>query len=86
MLTDLATEITNVTVDILEGFMLAFVGVKPSRRRKVRQTRARRTKQRQERQLVLNRRAQLRLAGKLFENLPRDVAISVLNDIKLHAR
>lgn len=36
--------------------------------------------------LVLNERAQLRLSGKLHRVLPRDVAISVLNDIKLYAR
>lgn len=36
--------------------------------------------------LVLNERAWLRLAGKLHRELPRDVAISVLNDIKLCAK
>ncbi len=32
--------------------------------------------------LVLNERAWLRLSGKLFDELPRDEAISVLNAIK----
>ena len=85
MLTGFASELLTFMADIIEGVMIALVGVKPSRRRKVRQTRASRTKQRQERRLVLNHRAQLRLAGKLFENLPRDVAISVLNDVKRYA-
>ena len=37
---------------------------------------------RRQSQLVLNQQAQLRLAGKLNRVLPRDVATSVLNDIK----
>jgi hypothetical protein len=36
--------------------------------------------------LVLNERAWLRLSGKLFEELPRDEAISVLNAIKQCAK
>ena len=36
--------------------------------------------------IVLNDRAMLRLSGRLFNNLPRDVAISVLNDIKQYAK
>ena len=85
MFTDLLTETCSIATDILEGLMLAFVGVKPSRHtrrvRKTRQSRQYQTKKRQTR-VVLNERAQLRLAGKLFDNLPRDVAISVLNDVK----
>ncbi len=40
----------------------------------------------QQARLVLNERAMLKLSGKLFCELPRDVAISVLNDIKQYAR
>jgi hypothetical protein len=36
--------------------------------------------------LVLNERAMLRLSGKLFHELPRDEAISVLNTIKQYAK
>jgi hypothetical protein len=36
--------------------------------------------------LVLNERAWLRLSGKLFKELPRDEAISVLNTIKQYAK
>jgi hypothetical protein len=36
--------------------------------------------------LVLNERAMLRLSGKLFAELPRDEAISVLNAIKQCAK
>jgi hypothetical protein len=36
--------------------------------------------------LVLNERAMLKLSGKLFHELPRDEAISVLNAIKQCAR
>ena len=36
--------------------------------------------------LVLNERAMLRLSGKLFRELPRDEAISVLNTIKQYAK
>ncbi len=35
--------------------------------------------------LVLNERAMLRLSAKLYSELPRDVATSVLNAIKLYA-
>ena len=36
--------------------------------------------------LVLNERAWSRLAGKLFRELPRDEAITVLNTIKQYAK
>ena len=36
--------------------------------------------------LVLNDRAWMRLSGKLFTELPRDEAISVLNTIKQYAK
>jgi hypothetical protein len=36
--------------------------------------------------LVLNERAWLRLSGKLFAELPRDEAISILNTIKQCAK
>lgn len=36
--------------------------------------------------LVLNERAWLQLSGKLFTELPRDEAITVLNAIKQYAR
>jgi hypothetical protein len=81
MLTDLLTEAATLTADILEGMMLALVGIKPPKVRKARkprQYRARRTARR----TVFNDRAMQRLAGRLFENLPHDVAISVLNDVK----
>lgn len=40
----------------------------------------------QQSRLVLNERAWLRLSGKLFAELPRDEAISVLNTIKQYAK
>jgi hypothetical protein len=40
----------------------------------------------QQSRLVLNDRAWLRLSGKLFSELPRDEAISVLNTIKQYAK
>jgi hypothetical protein len=44
-------------------------------------------KRKQSRQyLVLNERAWDRLAGKLFSELPRDEAITVLNAIKQYAK
>ena len=43
------------------------------------------TRKQPKQRLVLNERAMLRLTGKLFKELPRDEAISVLNDIKLCA-
>ena len=82
MLTDLLATTLNTTTDIIEGLILAIIGVKPSRRTRKQSTRRYHSKKRTNRKLVLNERAQLRLAGKLFENLPRDVAISVFNDIK----
>ena len=45
-----------------------------------------RTRKQSNSRLVLNDRAQLRLAGKLFDELPRDIAISVLNTIKQCAK
>ena len=38
------------------------------------------------RYLVLDERARLRLSGELFRELPRDVAITVLNTIEKHAK
>jgi len=84
MLIGLANEMLTLTADILEGVILALVGVKPSRRthtRKAQQTRQY-TKRKRQTRVTLNDRALQRLAGRLFENLPRDVAISVLNDVK----
>ncbi len=85
MLIGLANEMLTLTADILEGVILALVGVKPSRRTHTRakawQTRPYTKRERQTR-VTLNDRALQRLAGRLFENLPRDVAISVLNDVK----
>ena len=46
----------------------------------------RRTRKQPKSRLVLNERAWLRLSGKLFHELPRDEAISVLNTIKQCAK
>ncbi len=45
-----------------------------------------RTRKQPKQRLVLNERAMLRLSGKLFHELARDEAISVLNTIKLYAK
>ena len=45
----------------------------------------RHTRKQPKSRLVLNERAMLRLSGKLYSELPRDVATSVLNAIKLYA-
>ena len=81
MLTGFANELLTFTADIIEGVMLAFVGVKPSRRSRKTQTRQYAKRKRQTR-VTLNDRALQRLSSRLLENLPRDVAISVLNDVK----
>ncbi len=46
----------------------------------------RRSRKQPKSRLVLNDRAWSRLAGKLFHELPRDEAISVLNTIKQYAK
>jgi hypothetical protein len=45
-----------------------------------------RTRKQPKSRIVLNERAWLRLSGKLFTELPRDEAISVLNTIKQYAK
>ena len=74
----------NLIADSLELLVNDLVGGKRSRGRKSRTyTRPVRVKRsRKQSRLVLNQQAQLRLAGKLNRVLPRDVATSVLNDIK----
>jgi hypothetical protein len=75
----------NIIADSLELLVNDLTGVKRSRR----YTRSYRTYKKRTRKqssrLVLNERAQLRLAGKLHRVLPRDVAISVLNDVNRYS-
>ena len=71
----------NLIADSLELLVNDLTGGKRSRKRAHSyQTYKKRTRKQQSR-LVLNERAQMRLAGKLHRVLPRDVAISVLNDV-----
>ena len=81
MLIGLAQEMLTLTAAILEGVLLALVGVKPSKRSKRTYKTRQNTKKRSSR-TMLNDRAMQRLSGKLLNELPRDVAISVLNDVK----
>lgn len=80
MLTGLANELLTLTADIIEGVMLALIGVKPAKRK--RYTRRATTTYKRQRNSTRRDRNWSRLSGKLFAELPRDVAISVLNDVK----
>ena len=76
----------NLIADSLELLVNDLTGGRRSRRyARSYRTYKKRTRIQSSR-LVLNERAQMRLAGKLHRVLPRDVAISVLNDVKQYAR
>lgn len=84
-------KLLNLLADSLELIISDLIVGKRSRGRKSNAYKrlassTRRSRKQPTSHLVLNERAILRLSGKLFNNLPRDVAISVLNDINQYAK